>query len=517
VFRSNKIIYTTKKCSSLSDEEIDSCSKLFSNNYGVYSSKSPKNPGKSIKLGVKYYDRYRQKENSYVSLARLKNKIIGQAFYILEKTTEGYLSWIIQLVVDKRYRKKSIGKRLLLSVWGFSNDRAWGLATTNPLTIKTLESSTFRNVSFSAMQKNEKIIKQIGNKVPFIPEQTIEITKHNAVVNTNFYVNHRPIKSLIRAYGKKKWQYGELPEGYEWLAFVFQGQEIRNIGKKEFDKLLDYSESCLIEAYSRMQMDEHPWTHGTKRDVDYITKYITNKNSSILDIGCGTGRHLFELYERGYINLKGIDFSPKYIEVCKSKNKELEDNFEVKDFRNSNIFRKFDYAICLYDVVGTFAKEEDNIAIIRNIYISLKKGGLAFISVMNMELTENIAKNITDIYKNPKKLFKLKSSTIMQSTGDIFNPEYFIIDTHTNTIFRKEKFVNDGEISAEYIVRDRRYYRDDMIKILNKIGFEVIDCRCVRAGHFDEELDPTNLHAKEILFVVKKRGFAPRLPGVRRE
>lgn len=502
--RKKEIHYITKKCSKLTEKEIAASAELFTNNYGVYSKQSPRNPGKIIKLGPKYYQKLVEMQNTYVSLAYIGERLIGQGYYVLEKTTEGYLSWIIQLVVHKAFRRKSIGKKLLLSVWGFSNDRAWGLATTNPLTIKTLESSTFRKVSFSAMQRNINLIKQIGSKVNFVNEHTIQISGENATVDTSFFVSHSSIKSLVNKYGRKKWIYGDLPEGREWLAFVFQGQDIESISKKKLDNLFEYSENCLIDAYSRMQMTSHPWAKGTMRDVDYLVNYFVDKSKKIIDFGCGTGRHLIELYKRGYCNIKGIDFSHQLISNCKNQNPNIAGSFIVGDCRYYRTFNKYDYALCLYDVVGSFAKEVDNLLIIENLYRSLKRGGVAFISVMNMELTENIARNVTDIYKNPKKLFKLKASNIMQTTGDIFDPDYFIIDTHTNTVFRKEKFINDGELAAEYIVRDRRYYLEDIVSEVKKIGFKVLEKKYVQAGNWDVELKNTDMKAKEILLVLRK-------------
>ena len=52
------------------------------------------------------------------------------------------ITWVVQLVVDIAYRGKGIASRILQSIWGFSDDFAWGLATTNPCTIKALENAT---------------------------------------------------------------------------------------------------------------------------------------------------------------------------------------------------------------------------------------------------------------------------------------------------------------------------------------------------------------------------------------
>ena len=46
----------------------------------------------------------------------------------------------------------------------------------------------------------------------------------------------------------------------------------------------------------------------TPFQADELCKYI-DKNSKILDVGCGYGRTLEELYQMGYHNLTGVDFS----------------------------------------------------------------------------------------------------------------------------------------------------------------------------------------------------------------
>lgn len=47
--------------------------------------------------------------------------------------------------------------------------------------------------------------------------------------------------------------------------------------------------------------------------LENLAKYI-KKDSRILDVGCGYGRTLDELYQNGYRNLVGIDFSSGMIE-----------------------------------------------------------------------------------------------------------------------------------------------------------------------------------------------------------
>lgn len=55
---------------------------------------------------------------------------------------------------------------------------------------------------------------------------------------------------------------------------------------------------------------------STPNQLEEIEKRV-DKNSPILDLGCGYGRSLDKLVEAGYSNLFGIDYSQKMIELAK--------------------------------------------------------------------------------------------------------------------------------------------------------------------------------------------------------
>lgn len=40
-------------------------------------------------------------------------------------------------------------------------------------------------------------------------------------------------------------------------------QELIELSVKEFDKIIEHSQKCLVEAYSRMKMTTQPWTKHT--------------------------------------------------------------------------------------------------------------------------------------------------------------------------------------------------------------------------------------------------------------
>jgi SAM-dependent methyltransferase/GNAT superfamily N-acetyltransferase len=492
--------FYTKRCFSMTDVEVFDSSKLFSEHYGVYSSAAKDGKaGRRIVLGSGYYRDLMKNENNHVAMCYLGDVLIGVAFYLRKRTSFGVASWVLQLVVHSDYRRMGVGKRLLQSIWGFSNDRAWGLATANPLTIKTLESSTFRKVNPKTIAKNIDIILELVDDVSFVEKTSVVVSGDSSIVDTKFYADHSSIPELLNKFSD--WNLGNIEEGEEWLAFVFQGQQERALSVEEFESLIAHSEANLRDAYLRMDMPSHSWAKHTRGEVDYIIKNVPlGKGAKIGDFGCGVGRHVKEFVDRGYCNVVGIDFSLRE----DLKHGEYGSYFVEGDCRHYGD-EKFDLIVCLYDVIGSFPGYEDNFDILKNIYNSLNGGGYAVVSVMNKELTLNIAKHVVDdVRKNMKRLLKLKPSNIMQSTGDVFNPEFFLYDSSVDVFYRKEQFSEDGYLSAEYIIRDKRYSMGDVVSMVKEVGFSVVDSRYVQAGKWGIPLKNTDMKAKEILLVLKK-------------
>lgn len=141
----------------------------------------------------------------------------------------------------------------------------------------------------------------------------------------------------------------------------------------------------LFENYSE-NYDKESFTEGTPGETNFIEKEIlSDKSLSILDIGCGTGRHSLELARRGY-RVTGIDLSPAMIGRAKSlaESESLTIKFFVRDARRFNFNASFDLAIMICE--GAFPlmeTDEMNYAIIKNAYSSLKPGGKFIFTTLN--------------------------------------------------------------------------------------------------------------------------------------
>jgi cyclopropane fatty-acyl-phospholipid synthase-like methyltransferase len=63
--------------------------------------------------------------------------------------------------------------------------------------------------------------------------------------------------------------------------------------------------------------EENPFTKHTAQEVDFFLELFSlEPGSTVLDMGCGTGRHAIELAKRGF-EVVGVDLSAKMLEVAR--------------------------------------------------------------------------------------------------------------------------------------------------------------------------------------------------------
>lgn len=494
----------------VSDELLLECSELYSTQYGRWSESAPKNSGEHVKLSPKAIRRWLDNQNSDIYWAKDEDRIIGYAIALQLKTNDGIISWVTQLVVHEDYRHMNIAKNILHSIWGFTDHFAWGIISANPYAIRALEKTTRRRSDPIRIKHNIRKIMNIGkNNLTYISDDTVyNIAENISAINTCFYVDHSNVDKMIDnvVTDTVPWNLGRLDEGWEWIAFTFNDQLPFQLTEEEINNILASSDSVVKTAYSRMVIaDKQKWTLHTKQDIDFvIDKCELTTNKSVVDFGCGQGRHSIELAQRGY-DVTGVDYVEKNIELAEKTNFSSKNlNLVVGDCRTVTLNRQFDVALCLYDVIGTYVDDDNNRQILNNIYSHLKPNGVAIISVMNRHLTENMAINSFILKDNPNALLSLRPSQTMENTGDIFNPEFYLIDKETGIVYRREQFKNGRSMPVELIVRDKRFYDTEIVELCKSVGFEIDFVRFVNASDWNNELQPLSPKAKEILIKCRK-------------
>ena len=109
-------------------------------------------------------------------------------------------------------------------------------------------------------------------------------------------------------------------------------------------------------------------------------------NSTMLDLGCGAGRHAKYLASKGF-RVKGIDLAFSSIQTAK-RSERFNLQFHQQDMRTPFGNSRFDYVFNFFTSFGYFKDEEDNHKVISNIFNALKPGGVLVMDYINVAWSE---------------------------------------------------------------------------------------------------------------------------------
>lgn len=117
--------------------------------------------------------------------------------------------------------------------------------------------------------------------------------------------------------------------------------------------------------------------------ISNLVHYLSlEKESTVLDLACGKGRHSIYLNELGF-NVLGVDLSENSINIAKnSENDTLK--FGVHDMRNP-LEGTYDAVLNLFTSFGYFDTEDEHIEVLNNIKNAVNETGLAVLDYLNIE------------------------------------------------------------------------------------------------------------------------------------
>ena len=199
------------------------------------------------------------------------------------------------------------------------------------------------------------------------------------------------------------------------------------------------------------------------REAVYINNFIkkyTKNVDRILELGCGTGRHLLEMLKLGY-KVKGIDLSNEMLNMIpKLEGIEL----ECKDIINFRSDTKFEVITALFHVVSYINDLDSLDTLFKNTKSNLSEGGLF----------------IFDIWFTPAVMNIMPSTRVMEINNknyEITRLAIPIIDYERNIVEVNYKFfvfdkVNKLNKTFEEKHVMRHYSITEIDSIAKKYGFE---------------------------------------------
>ncbi len=123
-----------------------------------------------------------------------------------------------------------------------------------------------------------------------------------------------------------------------------------------------------------------------EEQVEPVLKLTRPTGKAVLDLCCGPGRFAVALAKRGF-RVTGVDKTRFLLDKARAKARAAKVKIEwvradMRDFVRPGAF---DLAISMFTSFGYFDEKRDDVAVLRNIFTSLKPGGACLIDVVGKE------------------------------------------------------------------------------------------------------------------------------------
>jgi len=229
-----------------------------------------------------------------------------------------------------------------------------------------------------------------------------------------------------------------------------------------------------FENYGQ-KYDRESYTQGTVGECDFIEAELKfDKSLKILDVGCGTGRHVIELTKRGY-NVAGVDLSEAQLKRAKEKAQaeNLTIDFQCQDARDLPFEGEFDVAIILCG--GGFSLMETD--------------------EMNYEILKSVTKSLKPkakfIFTAPNALFplfnsldELYASAAVEGNSMVSNTNFDLLTFRDHNVV---EFEDDSGIKKTIECNERYYVPSEITWLLKSLGYKTIEIFGAQLGAYSRE------------------------------
>jgi 2-polyprenyl-3-methyl-5-hydroxy-6-metoxy-1,4-benzoquinol methylase len=246
----------------------------------------------------------------------------------------------------------------------------------------------------------------------------------------------------------------------------------------------------LFENYGQ-QYDNESFVQGTTGECDFIEKETGfKKDTRILDIGCGTGRHSIEMAKRGY-KITGIDLSDSVLNRAKLKAKEqnLDIDFQKHDARNLPFSEEFDLAMMICE--GAFPlmeTDEMNYQILGNASLALKSSGKLIFTTLN---------GLFPLFHSVKEFL---ASSAKEGSASYDNHSF---DLMTFRDYNITTVTDDSGKKIDLDCNERYYVPSEITWLLKSLNFKTIDIFGAKLGAFSRD-DKLTTEDFEMLIIAQK-------------
>ena len=178
-----------------------------------------------------------------------------------------------------------------------------------------------------------------------------------------------------------------------------------------------------------------------------IKKYYRGKPVHLLEMACGTGKHSYHLWKKGY-KIVATDYSEDMLECARENHKQWNTDVEFRhlDMRNPVLEgEKPDVIVCLFDSIGYLQTNENILALLKFVKEQLKEGGLFIVEYWNAgAFLRYYEPSRTKHFKTPEAELTRISETEIDYINQLAHVHYTITEKSNDSVENEIKEVQSN-------------------------------------------------------------------------
>ncbi len=234
-----------------------------------------------------------------------------------------------------------------------------------------------------------------------------------------------------------------------------------------------YEDDKLWEMFYECMFDEDSFKQAQEQVPDLLSLVPTDVNS-VLDLGCGPGRHCLALAKMGY-DVTGVDTSGFLL--SRAREKASTSNLPIKFIRANMLDfssdAKFDLIVNMFNSFGYFDTQEENQMVLNKSYENLSDNGTLLIDTVGKE---TLARTIQPVHLSE------------YDNGDIRIERPLLVDNMQ--VFSNQWMLIRGD---KVFKRDYQHYvytPMELSQMCYQAGFKRVECYgSLQADEYDLESD----------------------------
>jgi SAM-dependent methyltransferase len=224
--------------------------------------------------------------------------------------------------------------------------------------------------------------------------------------------------------------------------------------------------------------------YNSRRDVQFYVEEAKNAGTSVLELGCGTGRILLPIARSGR-SIDGLDASSQMLERCRAKVASEPDPVRRRvslhrgDVRDFDLGRQFDLVIAPFRVVQHLTTIDDQLGFLDSVARHLAPGGRLTFDVFNPNFTAIASADGVEREDTPET--KLPDGRSFRRAGRIARVRWIDQVSEIELVYYISGGAN-GPVDRHVQSFDMRWYlRAELVHLLARAGFRVREI----CGDFD--------------------------------